>query len=77
MTYWTTYIIAKDPYTGELKKYAGQNIPGLTKKDAKRYCQLNGLGYLQVEDKLVAEIPENNMVPDWEKAIYYDKIQNN
>lgn len=53
---YTTEIIAIDPLTGELTKYAGQYVPGISFKDAENYCQQNGLGYCKVIGVLISEV---------------------
>lgn len=78
MKYWTTTIKAIDPKDGQLKKYSGQTVLGISFQDAENYCQNNGLGYLTVEGELIAEIPcDENFNPIWNKSIDYDIIQNN
>jgi hypothetical protein len=79
MRMWVTEILAIDPATGEMKSWAGPNVPGINHDDAERYCQLNELGYCNVLGELVAEIPckEGTNEPDFGKMIDYERINNN
>jgi hypothetical protein len=80
MKIYTTMIKAIDPRDGELKSWAGPNVPGISFADARWYCDNNGLGYCEIHGELVAEIGtkiENGMiVPDFKNRIDYD-AQNN
>lgn len=58
MKYWVTELKAIDPKTGELRTYGGPHVPGISKKDAERYCQQNGLGYLVVIGRIIAEFDQ-------------------
>lgn len=71
MKHWTTKIRAVDPLTGKIKTYNGPVVPAPCKELAEQYCQINGLGYCQVEDELVAEIPAENGRPIWSRMIDY------
>ena len=47
---------------------------------AHEFCQHYGLGYCIIGDEVVMEIPckrGTKDIPDWEKAIDYDKIEQN
>jgi hypothetical protein len=79
MKLWCTEIEAKDPFTGQLKKWCGPEVPGICHNDAERYCQDNGLGYCKVTGELVAEIPckEGTYEPDFKNMIDYENTQNN
>ena len=68
-----TELIAKDPLTGELKKFGGPDIEAPTWSIAQQYCQDNGLGYLKVVGKKVAEIPtDDNYNPQFDKMVDYE-----
>ena len=73
MNLYTTEIIAICPTTGELLKWGGPRVPGISFKDAEDFCQRNGLGYCRVKGKLVADIPttENTASPDWSQMKEY------
>lgn len=75
MKLWVTEIIAKNPYTGELKKYCGPEVPGISMDDARNYCENNGLGYCRIIGELVAEIPckKGTYDPDFENTIDYEQ----
>lgn len=45
---WVTEI-----RTADGKSWAGPQVPGTTKKAAKKYCQNNGLGYCKVIGMLI------------------------
>lgn len=82
MKYWDTYIIAIDPWDGEQKKFSGPIVPGLTRGDALKYCQNNGLGYLYIDKNdgpVIKEIStkKDDLTPDWTKQFDYSKIQEN
>ena len=79
MKIWTTRIYAISPETNEMTMYGGPNIPAFTKKLAREYCDLNGLGYCHIGDELVKEVPCKNgtFEPDFEKSIDYEDIQYN
>lgn len=57
MKTFVTKIKAIDYKTGELKTWLGQYIQAETKEEAQKYCNENGLGYCEVTDELVTEIP--------------------
>lgn len=78
MKTYSTSIRAIDPLTGEMKTWAGPNVPGIAFFDAERYCQQNGLGYCKVDGELVSEIPckEGTFEPDWKNKIDYDASKN-
>lgn len=74
MKYWTTLIIAKDPFTGQLKNYSTSPVPGETKQDAELYCQNNGLGFC----KIVGEsFGEQDCSMEVEKAVINKNILSN
>lgn len=79
MRIWCTEIEAKDPFTGQLKKWCGPDVPGINVADAERYCQENGLGYCKIAGELVAEIPckKGTYEPDFKNMIDYENTQNN
>jgi len=58
MKTFTTEILALDPRTGDMKKWAGPYIQAETFEDAERYCMNKGLGYCEVTGQLVAEVDE-------------------
>ncbi len=63
MRFWGTEIRAIDPMDGEMKTWGGPVVPGITYKDAKRYCRDNGLGYCKViKDMLVASITNGRKI---------------
>lgn len=80
MNLYTTEIRAIDPLDGEIKIWAGPNVPGISWDDAKWYCDNNGLGYCKVVGKLVCEIgtkvENGKIVADFNKRVDYD-TQNN
>jgi len=78
MNWFTTIIVAVDPYTKRLTKYGGPNIQGISMSDAQHYCDTHGLGYCKVDARLVAEIPckKGSYDPDFENRIDYDHNQN-
>ena len=57
MKLFATEIRAIDPVDGNMKTFAGPNVPAISWSFAERYCQDNGLGYCRVIGQLVAEIP--------------------
>jgi hypothetical protein len=57
MTKYVTEITAINPKTGEMSKWIGPNVPGVSIETAQQYCDSNGLGYCKVIGRLVAEIP--------------------
>lgn len=80
MKLWCTEILAKDPFTGQIKKWCGPEVPGINHADAERYCQDNSLGYCKVVGELVAEIPckeGSSYKPDFKNMIDYENTQNN
>lgn len=73
MFIWSTTIRAIDPTDGELKTFCGPNISALTRQMAHDYCQRNGLGYCEVGDRIIAEIPtKDGLTADWDMAINYE-----
>ena len=74
MKFWGTEIEAINAQTGEIKKYCGPNVPGISQSDAENYCQTNGLGYCKVIGELVAEIPCKNGThePDFKNMTDYE-----
>ena len=70
MDLWVTSIQAINPKTGDIELWSGPNVPGLSFKDAVKYCKLNGLGYCKVIGRLIAII-------DDEKIMVNDLIQQN
>jgi len=75
MNLYCTEVKAISHIDGELKKYAGPNVPGISFADAQDYCENNGLGYCKVVGMLIAEIPckEGTFEPDWDKMVDYEK----
>lgn len=77
--FWGTEIRAIDPMDGEMKTWAGPIVPGITYKEAKRYCSENGLGYCKViKDQLIMSVPCKNgtIEPDWDKKVVYVENEN-
>jgi hypothetical protein len=75
MKLWVTSLRAIDPRTGELKRWCGPHVPGITHKHAEQYCQENGLGYCVVVGELIAEVETkpNSIEPDWSTYVDYEK----
>lgn len=59
---WLTEIRAVDPVDGQMKTWAGPDVPGNSREEAERYCQENGLGYCEVIGSLVLEWEEDRVV---------------
>lgn len=74
MNTYVTEIHAICPIRDELVVWCGPNVPGITAKDAQRYCNENGLGYCKVIGQLVSEIPckPGTHEADFSKQINYD-----
>lgn len=74
MFIWSTTIRAIDPADGELKTFCGPNIPALTQAMAHDYCQKSGMGYCEVGDRIIGEIPtkDGGLTADWNRAISYE-----
>lgn len=73
-----TELDAVDPATGELKKWAGPEIEAASLTIAREMCDMNGLGYLRIVGRVVAEIPckPGTYDPDWsQRKDFY--IENN
>jgi hypothetical protein len=79
MNQYVTLIRAIDPLTGNMQTWEGPRAPGITKADAQKYLQENGLGYCKVDKMLVADIPckPGTYEPDWSKKIDYEKPNHN
>ena len=79
MRLWATEIEAKDPFTGELRRWAGPHVPGIDWDDAEDFCRRNELGYCKVIEELLSEAPSdpNTGRVDWSKKVDYTKIQLN
>lgn len=75
MKQFVTSIQAIDSKTGELKNWGGPNVPGISERDARHYCDNNGLGYCKIDGELVAEIPckEGTHKPDFDGTIDYEQ----
>ncbi|PPL04949.1 hypothetical protein [Parapedobacter indicus] len=58
MKTFTTEILALDPASGVMKKWAGPYIQAESFEAAEHHCQENGMGYCEVTGQLVAEIDE-------------------
>lgn len=74
MNVYVTQIKAVSPKTGDIKMYAGPNVPGISFADAQDYCDNNGLGYCKVFGQLIAEVPcdPGTNKPDWENMVDYE-----
>lgn len=74
MKKWLTEIRAIDPLTGDIKKWGGPEVPGLSHHDAQQYCFNNGLGYCMVVGELIAEIPckKGTHEPDFNNMVDYE-----
>ncbi len=59
MRIFLTEIQAIDPKDGQMKVWAGPNIEAISKKDAIKRLNDNGLGYCKVIGVLVAEMNED------------------
>ncbi len=55
MLFWATQLVAIDPEDGQLKKFQGPHIPGITYDDAKKYIKTAGLGYLVIVGQLIMD----------------------
>jgi hypothetical protein len=53
MVYWATFLYAIDPADGQLKKWQGPHIPGLTYADAQKNIIASGMGYLEIYGQLI------------------------
>ena len=75
MKQWTTEIMAQDPESGEMKRWLGPRVPGVSMTDAQAWCQHNRLGYCRVVGMFVAEVKlkASNAVPLFET---YDSALN-
>lgn len=73
MKLWVTQLKAIDPRCGQLKTYAGPEVPGITLQHANLYCQENGFGYLEILGELVAEVEtkENSIEIDWNYTMIF------
>ena len=49
--------MAIDPIDGQMKKWSGPYIDGISIYEAEQYLQANGLGYCMIDGELIAEIP--------------------
>jgi len=56
MRIYLTEIRAIDPMDGQLKIWAGPEVPGTDQEDAQRFCDQNGLGYCVVVGEKKEEI---------------------
>lgn len=76
---WVTEITAISPITGDMTKYGGPDVPGISASDAQSYCENNGLGYCKVIGELVADIPckKGTYEPDFKNMVDYETIGNN
>lgn len=79
MKEYVTEVKAISPTDGELKKYCGPNVPGISFSDAQAFCENNGLGYCKVIGELVAEIPckPGTHEADFSKMVDYEQSNNN
>lgn len=59
MLYWATYLYAIDPADGQLKKWQGPHIPGVTYADAQKYIIAAGMGYLEIYGQLIIDTDTN------------------
>ena len=77
MKKYTTIIKAIDPADGELKEWCGPTIESISCTLAKDYLLNNGFGYCTIDGELIAEVPVKEDIPQWDKMIDYDVINNN
>lgn len=59
MLYWATTLVALDPEDGQLKRWQGPHIPGITYEDAQKYIRVSNMGYLTIIGQLVADSREH------------------
>lgn len=78
MKQWVTEFWAIDPRDGQLKKWCGPHVEGLTMATAQQWCYDNA-GHLVVVGELISEIPckPGTYEPDWTKKVDYDTPQLN
>lgn len=82
MKFFTTELMSIDPTDGQLKKWCGPNVPGISWEDAEWFCQNKGFGYLTVTGELIMEIgtrvDENGfIVPDFDNVVDYENLNLN
>ncbi len=79
MKQYITEIKALSPIDGEIKTFAGPEVPGISFSDAQSFCENNGLGYCKVIGELVAEIPckHGTYAADFSKMIDFETQNNN
>lgn len=65
MKVFITEIEAVDPIDGQIKKWEGPRIVEKNIKEAKKYCQENGLGYCKVIGELIEDIESNQLIFDF------------
>lgn len=78
MRLFCTEIRAQRASDGEMRTYAGPNIPAPTEELAQQWCDENQ-GYLKVIGELIAEIPcdPGTYKPDFSNMVDYEKISGN
>lgn len=76
---YLTQIRAECAFIGEMKTFAGPNVPGISFADAEEYCKRNGMWYCKVVGRLVADIPckDGSYEPDYEKMVDYEIVKYN
>ena len=75
-SWYGTEITALQPITGELRRYGGPHVPGISVEDAQEYCNRN-IGYCKVIGQLIAEIgtKADGITPDFDDQTNYDLTQ--
>lgn len=75
MNLYCTSVRAMCPITGDLRTFAGPNVPGISFEDARAYCNRNYLSFLSIDGALVSEIPVKEGTTcdaDWDKEVSYE-----
>lgn len=73
-----TELDAIDPADGQMKCWAGPEIECDSLAEAQEVCRLNGLGYLRIVGRKVAEIDcyPDTYDPDWSTKQGFDFQKN-